>query len=116
MIASMRCAILLVSLLALVACAAPKESDDYSNRILGRWLGSRKFSVFHADGSWGVQRNEDSPEEINGRRWRIQGNKLLLTFKGDTGLETAEFTIISMTAQRFVIEADDYKESYDRAP
>ena len=96
--------------------AAPKQSEDYSKRILGRWLGPRKFHIFHANGTWGVQRNEDAPEDIDGRRWRIQGNKLFLKFRGDAGLQTAEFTIISFTSKRFITEADGHKETYDRAP
>jgi TIR domain len=92
------------------------QSEDYSRRILGRWLGSRKYITFHADGRWGVQRNEDAPIEINGRRWRIQRNKLLLTFRGDAGLQTAERTITSFTTKRFITEADGHKETYDWAP
>jgi len=92
------------------------RSEDYAKRILGRWLGPRKYVAFYADGRWGVQRNEDAPIEIDGRRWRIEGNKLLLTFRGDTGLVTAESTITSFTTQQFITEADGHKKTYDWAP
>jgi hypothetical protein len=92
------------------------RSEDYAKRILGRWLGPRKYIAFHADGRWGVQRNEDAPIEIDGRRWRIEGDKLLLTFRGDTGLVTAESTITSFTTKQFIIEADGHKETYEWAP
>ena len=107
----------LILLLAVVATfAAPKEAPDYSKRIVSRWLGSRKFAIFHANGTWGIQRNEDSPEDIDGRRWRIQGNKLFMTFRGDHGFQTTEFTIISFSPQKFITEVDGHKETYDRSP
>ena len=92
------------------------RSEDYAKRILGRWLGPRKYVAFYADATWGVQRNEDAPIEIDGRRWRIEGNKLLLTFRGDTGLVTAESTITSFTTKQFITEADSHKTTYDWAP
>ena len=78
------------------------EVKDYSKCILGRWLGPRKYVSFYSDGRWGVQRNEDAPTEINGRRWRLEGNKLLLTFRGDSGLVTAESTIRSFRTKQFI--------------
>jgi len=92
------------------------RSEDYAKRILGRWLGPRKYVAFYADGRWGVQRNEDAPIEIDGRRWRIEGNKLLLTFRGDTGLVTAESTITSFTTKQFITEDDGHKKTFDWAP
>ncbi|GEM_PF-6588694 len=96
--------------------AAPKDSGNYSKRILGRWLGPRKFHIFHSDGTWGVQRNEDAPEDIDGRCWHIKGNKLFLTFRGDHGFQTVDFTIVSFTAKSFTVEEDGHKEVYERAP
>ena len=99
-----------------------KESQDYSKRIVGRWLGPRKFRIFHSDGTWGVQRNEDSPEGVHGRRWRISGKKLILTYPTDNGagtpehMTTAVYTIILFTPQKLVTEVDGYRETYDRAP
>jgi hypothetical protein len=61
-------------------------------------------------------RYEDAPLEIGGRRWRIEGNKLLLRFRGDTGLETSESTITSFTTKQFITEADGHKRTYDWAP
>jgi hypothetical protein len=90
------------------------ELKDYSERILGRWLGPRKYISFYADGRWGIQRNEGASVEIGVRRWRIEGNKLYLTFPGDTGLMTAECTITSFTTKQFVTE--DYKVVYNWAP
>jgi hypothetical protein len=92
------------------------ELKDYSKRILGRWLGPRKYVAFFADGRWAVQRNEDAPLEISGRRWRIEGNKLLLTFRGDTGLITDESSITSFTTKQFITETDGRKTTYDWAP
>jgi hypothetical protein len=104
--------------------AAPKGSEDYSKRILGRWLGPKnKFRIFHADGTWGVQRHEDAPEGIAGRRWRIDGKKLFLTYPTDNGvgtpvhMVTSVYTIIFFTPQNFTIRDEDgRKEAYERAP
>ena len=69
------------------------------------------------DGRWGVQRNEDAPTEIYGRRWRIEGNKLLLTWRRETGLTTAESTITSFTTEQFITEDHDgQKKTYFWAP
>jgi hypothetical protein len=92
------------------------RSEDYAKRILGRWLGRRKYVAFYADGRWGVQRNEDAPIDIQGRRWQIEGNKLLLTFRGDTGLITTESVITSFMSRQFITETNGYKETYDWAP
>ena len=92
------------------------RSEDYAKRILGRWLGRRKYVAFYADGRWGVQRNEDAPIDIDGRRWRIEGNKLLLTFPADSGLVTSESTITSFTTKQFITEGDGRKEPFDWAP
>ena len=107
-------AIVLISFLAgpFVTIAGP--SPDYSKLILGCWLGSRKFEVYHADGRWGVKRNEDAPEDSEGRRWRVDGNKLILTYPGDHGAETATYTIVSCTERKMVLENDGSREEYDR--
>ncbi|OYW75279.1 MAG: hypothetical protein B7Z37_14095 [Verrucomicrobia bacterium 12-59-8] len=90
------------------------EFKDYPKRILGRWLGPRKYVIFFADGRWGVQRNEDDSIEIGERRWRIEGDKLFLTFPRGTGLSTSESTITSFTAKQFVTE--DHSTKYEWAP
>ena len=90
--------------------------EDYARRILGRWLGPRKYTVFHADGRWGVQRNEDAPIEISGRRWRIEGNKLIWTFVDEPAADAFVQTIITFTAKQFVTEIEGSKKTYDWAP
>jgi hypothetical protein len=70
---------------ATLAPAGGAKAD--SKRILGKWLSSRHgaASIFHADGSWGVQRDLD-PETIQGRWW-IKDNKLFLTYPEYSGVE-----------------------------
>jgi hypothetical protein len=100
-----------------VSVASPNVSESFSKRILGRWLGPRKFVVFHSDGTWGVQRHETAPEEIDGRRWRIEGNKLILTYPGNRGPLTSRDSIISFTPQKLIVQSEDgYKEVYEREP
>ena len=96
---------------AMSTVAAP---PDYSKRILGCWLGPRKFNVYHADGTWGVKRNEDAPENVRGRRWRVDGNKLILTYPGDHGLETATYTIVLCTPHKLILDANGYRQEYTR--
>ena len=64
-----------------------------------RWLLARLSQVrgLSRGRHWGVKRNEDAPEDIGGRRWHLKGNRLVLTYPGDHGLETAVFTIVSLT-------------------
>ena len=105
------CICLVLTLVSVSAGASPR---DYSKAIVGCWLGSRKFEVYHADGTWGVKRNEDAPEDISGRRWHVKGNRLVLTYPGDHGLETAVFTIVSLTDHKMVLDASGDKEELTR--
>lgn len=101
----------------LVAAVSVAEGDvqrDYSKAIVGCWLGPRKIEVYHTDGTWGVKRNEDAPEDVRGRRWQVEGNRLILTYPGDHGLETAELTIVSLTKHRLILDAGGYKKELTR--
>jgi hypothetical protein len=95
---------------AVISLTAGEVARDYSKAIVGCWLGSRKFEVYHADGTWGVKRNEGAPEEIAGRRWHIKGNKLFITYPGDHGLESGELTILSLTERKLVFDAGGWKK------
>jgi len=107
--------VLLLTMVFAFASATARESPHgYSKAILGCWLGSRKFEVYHANGTWGVKRNEDAPEEISGRRWHIEGNKLIITYPGDHGMETGALTIISLTEHEMVLETSGYQEKLTR--
>jgi hypothetical protein len=99
---------------AVVSATAGEVPRDHSKAIVGCWLGSRKFEVYHADGTWGVKRNEDAPEDIRGRRWHVKGNRLILISPGDHGMETAELTIVSLTGHKLVLDAGGYKEELTR--
>jgi hypothetical protein len=107
-------AIVGLSFLADPAVSIAGPSHDYSKLIRGCWLGSRKFEVYHADGRWGVKRNEEAPEDNQGRRWRVEGDKLILTYPGDHGPESAVYTIISCTERKLVLSIDGHTEEYDR--
>jgi len=115
-------AILLIALSTTVA--ASKGSEDYSKRILGRWFSPKnRIWTFHVNGTWGVQRHETAPEGIDGRRWRIDGKKLIVSFPSDNGVgtpvhtTTLVYTIISFTPHSFTTQGSDgYKDVYERAP
>ncbi len=89
------------------------QPPDYSKVIVGCWLGPRKFDVYHADGTWGVKRYEDDVETVKGP-WRIEGNKLSLTYSGDDGTETATYTIVSCTDKKLILEAQGRRVEYTR--
>jgi hypothetical protein len=109
------CVFLVVS----ISVATSKDAHGDSKRILGTWSSNRSgaFSIFHDDGSWGIQR--DGPEQIHGRWW-IKGNKLFLTYPDDNGvgtpvhIRTARYTITFASDDRFTTETGGYKEIYDR--
>jgi hypothetical protein len=104
----------LILVLGVVGLTAGEVPRDYSKAIVGCWLGSRKFEIYHADGTWGVKRNEEAPEDVRGRRWQVKGNKLIITYPGDHGLETGELTIVSLTEHKLVLDAGGYKEELTR--
>ena len=108
-------AVVLVASCGVRLTSVARDKPDLDpQRVLGCWLGSRKFAVYHPDGTWGVKRHDDAPEDFRGRRWRLQGNTLVLTFPGDPGMTTVDFTIVSLTDREMVLEADGYRETYVR--
>ena len=91
------------------------EPPDYSKSIVGCWLGPRKFAVYHADGTWGLKRNEDAPEDKKGRRYRVEGDKLILTYPGDGNkTESVTYKIISCSKHDLVLELEGQKEEFER--
>jgi hypothetical protein len=109
-----------VLLVASIGIATSQATRGYSKRILGKWSSSRSgaSSIFHSDGSWGVQRDPD-PECVQGRWW-INGNKLFLTYPEDNGvgtlvhIRTAKYRIIFSSDDRFTTQTAGYKEIYER--
>lgn len=101
-------------LLLLTASLAFADEENYSKLILGTWLGPRKLTIFHANGSWGVQRNESAPEEKADRHWSLKGKELTLSYPGDKGVETGIYVIAVLTSDRLVLEIDGYREEYRR--
>jgi hypothetical protein len=98
--------------------ATSQEARSDSKRILGEWSGNHSGAdrIFHADGSWGVQRDH---ETIQGRWW-LKGKKLFLTYPEDNGvgtpvhIRTAEYKITFVSDNRFTTETGGHKEIYDR--
>jgi hypothetical protein len=102
--------LLLVSCFAVAAFAA---ADDREKWIVGKWAAENpkrplREVIFHADHTWGVLGYVPDREDIRGRRWRIAGNTLTLTYPGDHGLETADYKIISFARDKFVTVAFTY--------
>ena len=109
-----------VFLMLSISVATSQDTRTYSKRILGMWSSSRSgaSSIFHSNGSWGVQR-DPGHESIQGRWW-IKGNKLFLTYPDDNGvgtpvhIRTAKYTISFSSDDRFTTEAGGYKAIYER--
>ena len=59
--------------------------------------------------TWGFKRNEDAPEDVGGR-WRVEGDKLIVTGQTDDGFATAANTIISCTDHTLILEINGYRE------
>jgi len=110
-------AVVTVGLLA-VGTAAPVPQRNYAKLIVGSWLYSSKVRptrilVFHADGSWGVRKYDDPrPEEINGRRWRVERDKLILYYPSEKTPRIDK--ILSFTQHQFVTEQQGYKFTFTR--
>jgi hypothetical protein len=103
--------------LATFLTAAPPRLNEKA--IVGTWIFSSKYRptriiVFHADGSWGVRKFDEQPEDIRGRRWRIADGTLVLKYPGDHGFETATYRIVSFSPRKFVTEIHGYESMYTR--
>ncbi len=102
----------------LLACsisnAADHATEDYSRLIIGKWLGPRKFEVYYSNGTWGVQRNENAPIDIDGRTWKIKDSKLIISFPGVHGIETGTQTIGVLNKTQFITKDDGHSFVRDR--
>ena len=94
--------LLLGSLPASVTSAAPRAvgaRNGYAQQIVGRWV-ERKIIYYRADGTWTLQKTDDDPVQSRGMRWRVEGDRLILTFPGGTFVER----IISVDREQLVAE------------
>jgi hypothetical protein len=107
-----------IILLAATACAAASPDVDKNKVILGKWKVENprrapRIVFFHANHTWGVTNfDPDKPEEINGRRWRIEDGRLILTYptvdNGRHGFQTSAYTIVSFRRDRFETDVFTY--------
>jgi hypothetical protein len=105
------------TLSAVTTVAAPGKPD--AKAIVGTWIFSSKYRpsriiVFHADGSWGVRKFDERPEDIRGRRWSVEGNTLTLKYPSDHGFDTASYRVVSFTPRKFMTEIHGYESTYTR--
>jgi hypothetical protein len=101
------------------ARGATTPPHDYARGIVGSWIYSSKVRptriiVFHPDGSWGVRKFDERPEDVRGRRWRVEGGSLILRYPSDQGFETHAYRIISFTPREFITETGGYRSTYTR--
>jgi hypothetical protein len=116
----MKALILALGLVAFGLTTATAASQPDEKTIVGTWMFSSRYRperiiVFHANGKWGVKKLEEGPEDIRGRRWRVEGNTLVLSYPSDHGFDTARYKIISFTRGEFVTQIHgDYESTYTR--
>jgi len=109
--------ILLFLVIANTALASDAIHKDKT--IIGKWEVNNPRRVprivfFHPNHTWGVTNfDPDKPEEINGRRWRIEGDKLILSYpsrvNGRDSLETHAYKIVSFYRDKFATDVFTYK-------
>ena|SRR5438067_5714949 len=104
--------------LVIANTALASDAIDKDKTIIGKWKVNNprrpsRIVFFHPNHTWGVTNfDPDKPEEINGRRWRIEGDKLILTFQdrenGRDRLETQVSRIVSFGRDRFATDVFTY--------
>ena len=96
-------------------------SPDYAKLIIGKWEGPGTKTMalhqavisFHPDGRWGVLPYGGGQEEIMGRQWRIESNKLFLTYLDGRAFTTSAYTIVSFSPVKLVLEIHGIREEWD---
>src|SRR6266403_1189737 len=107
-------------MMAAASSWAAVSPSHYSNKIIGAWrchIPRRpdRIVIFHRDGSWGV-RNWDfnQPEDIRGRRWRIERDSLIITPPPADSGQTFSEHIVSFSHRKIVTEINSTRISYTR--
>jgi len=110
----------LIAVIVAFADPATAAPPDYTTLLVGHWRIHRpgrpdRIVIFHSDGTWGV-RNWDfsKPEDIRGRRWSVEADRLVLTYPSDHDFTTHAEKIVSITRARFVTEVDSSRFLYTR--
>jgi hypothetical protein len=105
--------------LSIASVALASDVIDKDNVIIGKWEVSNprrasRIVFFHPNHTWGVTNfDPDKPEEVNGRRWRIEGSNLILKFpttrEGRHSFETQVYKIVSFGRDKFATDVFTYK-------
>ena len=108
-----RSSLLVLSVVSLFAAATLAESHDRENWIVGTWTvetprRASRTVVFHVNHTWGVRGYVPLREEIRGRRWRLAGDQLILTYPSDHGSETTAYKILSFAHDTFATDTFTY--------
>ena len=71
---------ILVGVAVVLPSVGQAEKVD-STLLPGKWLED-KYVVFLEDGTWALQRHEQTPVDSAGRKWTLKGNVLWRSFPG----------------------------------
>jgi hypothetical protein len=104
--------------LVIASTALASDAIDKGETIIGKWEVNNprrtpRIVFFHPNHTWGVTNfDPGKSEEINGRRWRIDGDKLILTFphreNGRDLLKTQVYKIVSFGRNKFATDVFSY--------
>ena len=107
--------ILLFLVIANIAFASNAEKEQL---VIGKWRAhtprrADRIIIFHPDHTWGVTNvDPHNPEEINGRCWRLEGDKLILsypdTLNGRDHLASHAYKILSFNRDKLATDAFTY--------
>ena len=115
--------LLLFALTEVSCCVAfGGTKPNYAKLLIGDWEGPyvpghalhQVIRRFHPDGRWGVVPYGGRPEEVMGREWRVEGDKLLLTYYDGRAFTPHTYQIISLTAAKLLVEIEGFTEEWDR--
>jgi hypothetical protein len=114
-------------LIILIVCSPVPAANERETWIIGRWTSHiegrpDRNIVFHADHSWGVE-HYGAPgtngqltiyEEIDGRRWDIRGERLVLKAPSDDGFKSYGEKLISFGHDKIVTDIATYTRERSR--
>jgi hypothetical protein len=117
-----RLALLFVFVEALCYIAVGGSERDYAKVLVGDWEGPyvrdhamhQKVMRFRADGHWGVVLYAGGGEASMGSEWRIEGDKLVLSYVDGRAYIPHTYRIVSLSKANLVLQINGVTEEWER--